>query len=164
MDLCVCLIYVVSVFVNTRVMEKSLEYKKVVGNIMMTDPIADMLIRIKNAYRAGHATMVVPRSVLKLRIAALLVEQRCLRGVEEHGRTGRELLLTLHYPEAVPSVRDVRRVSKPGSRIYVDEQHIPRLQPHFGFAIISTSKGLMTGSSARKAGMGGEVLGLIFKK
>jgi small subunit ribosomal protein S8 len=127
---------------------------------MMTDPIADMLTRIRNATRARHPRVDLPASKLKIEIARILKEEGYLANfkvVDEKGR--RVLRVFLRYTPGRRSViTDVKRVSRPGSRRYVGRAHIRAVMGGMGVSIISTPRGLMTGGAARKEGVGGELL------
>ena len=133
----------------------------------MTDPIADVLTRIRNAISASHEIVEVPASKLGTQIARILKEQGYITGYEprppDRGRTGDLIEIRLRYTEDRTSViSGLRRVSRPGQRTYVDHAHIPRIQGGMGTAIISTSKGVMTGHEARIAGVGGEVVARVW--
>jgi small subunit ribosomal protein S8 len=126
----------------------------------MTDPIADMLTRIRNGYQARHRRVDVPASNLKREIARVLAEERFIDNFAffEDGKQGK-LRLYLRYDEANKSIiRGIQRASKPGLRQYTTKGKIPRILRGLGTAVISTSKGVMTDKDARKAGVGGEVL------
>jgi len=128
---------------------------------MMTDPIADMLTRIRNAQAVGKATVVLPMSKLKHAVAGLLAREGWLETVAtQKGATGRdELTLTLRYRKpGVPKITSIRRVSTPGRRVYVTRGAIPQVKRGTGIAVLSTSKGLLTNREARKQGLGGEVI------
>src|SRR5205823_14315470 len=133
----------------------------------MTDPIADLLTRVRNAAAAQHHDVSIPSSRLGREIARILHEQGYIEAFEVHepaeGRPGEELTITLKYTQArKPVITGLQRVSRPGQRTYVDHAHIPRVQGGMGTAIISTSKGLMTGHEARIAGVGGEVVAQVW--
>jgi small subunit ribosomal protein S8 len=133
----------------------------------MTDPIADLLTRIRNAAAAQHQDVTIPSSKLGREIARILREQGYIEAYDVHdpapGRPGEELTITLKYTQArKPVITGLRRVSRPGQRTYVDHAHIPRVQGGMGTAIISTSKGVMTGHEARIQGIGGEVLAQVW--
>ncbi len=133
----------------------------------MTDPIADLLTRIRNAAAAQHHDVTIPSSRLGTEIARILREQGYIEAYEVHdpaeGRPGQELTITLKYTQArKPVISGLQRVSRPGQRTYVDHAHIPRIQGGMGTAIMSTSKGLMTGHEARIEGVGGEVLAQVW--
>ncbi|MDZ7270454.1 MAG: 30S ribosomal protein S8 [candidate division KSB1 bacterium] len=126
----------------------------------MTDPIADYLTRIRNALRAGHKKVDIPASRLKTEITRILQEQHFIHSfvLVEDGKQG-ILRIYLRYDEnEEPVISGLERVSKPGQRKYVGAAEIPRVLNNLGIAILSTSKGVMTGQQARKAGVGGEVL------
>lgn len=133
----------------------------------MTDPIADLLTRMRNAAKAQHHDVTLPASKLKAEVARILKEQGYIEDYEVHaaagGRPGMELTVTLKYTaERKPVITGLQRVSRPGQRTYVDHAHIPRIQGGMGTAIISTSHGLMTGHDARAAGVGGEVVARVW--
>ena len=132
----------------------------------MTDPIADLLTRIRNAAAAQHHDVSIPSSRLGTEIARILREQGYIEDYEVRdavGRPGEELTITLKYTQArKPVITGLKRVSRPGQRTYVDHAHIPRVQGGMGTAIISTSKGVMTGHDARIAGVGGEVVAQVW--
>jgi len=127
---------------------------------MTTDPIADMLTRIRNAVQAKHARVDLPSSKLKIEIARILKEEGYLTNykvVEEKGK--KTLRVFLRYtPDRHGVITDLRRVSRPGSRRYVGKTEIRAVVGGMGIAILSTPRGLMTGHSARKQGVGGELL------
>ena len=133
----------------------------------MTDPIADLLTRIRNAAKAQHHEVTLPSSKLKREVARILKEEGYIEAYEVHpaaeGRPGEELTVVLKYtPERRPVITGLQRVSRPGQRTYVDHAHIPRIQGGMGTAIISTSKGVMTGHDARREGVGGEVVARVW--
>src|SRR5438132_9300215 len=133
----------------------------------MTDPIADFLTRMRNAAKAQHHDVTLPASKLKQELARILKEQGYIEDYEvrpaRDERPGLELTVTLKYTaERKPVITGMQRVSRPGQRTYVDHSHIPRIQGGMGTAIISTSRGLMTGHDARAAGVGGEVLARVW--
>lgn len=127
---------------------------------MMTDPIADMLIRIKNALMARHKSVIVPASKIKLEIARILKEEGYIEDfkyVKEEPQA--KIEITLKYDENKrPVIAGLKRVSKPGRRIYRGYRDLPKVLDGFGIAIISTSQGIMTDHEARKRKIGGEVL------
>ena len=130
----------------------------------ITDPIADMLTRIRNASTAKHATVDVPASNLKKAICNILVEEGYVKSVQsiEDNKQG-VLRLTLKYGENnKPVITGLRRVSKPGLRIYTNCEEMPKVMKGLGVAIISTSKGVMTDKAARAAHVGGEVLAFVW--
>jgi small subunit ribosomal protein S8 len=126
----------------------------------MTDPIADMLTRIRNAIAVGHDHVLVPSSKIKLAIARLLKEEGFIRDYEvTKDRPQPVIRIWLKYTkEREPVLGGLKRVSKPGRRVYTGRQEIPWVQSGMGIAILSTSKGVMTGRQARRLGVGGEVL------
>ncbi|MEK7659777.1 MAG: 30S ribosomal protein S8 [Patescibacteria group bacterium] len=126
----------------------------------MTDPIADMINRIKNAQRVGHTSVVVPYSKLLWNVAEILEKEGFISAAQKRGRKiVRTMELTLKYStEKEPRVHGVRRVSKPSCRIYENSRALKSVKQGTGLAIVSTSKGLMTNSQARTAKMGGEIM------
>lgn len=131
----------------------------------VSDPIADMLTRIRNAAMAGHPLVAMPSSGIKRAIARILQEEGFLGGfeeVEDAGRPGRVLRLKIKYVgerrERRPVVSGLSRVSRPGRRVYTGKRQIPWVRSGMGVAILSTPKGVMTGTRARQLGVGGEVL------
>ena len=130
---------------------------------MMTDPIADMLTRIRNACQAAHKWVDMPVSTKKIEIARLLEASHFVHAhkVLEDGRFG-VLRVYLKYHEGKPVIRHLERVSRPGRRRYVDKHDIPRVRNGLGMAILSTSAGVLSDRAARDRGVGGEVLALIW--
>ena len=129
-----------------------------------TDPIADLLTRIRNASCAKHPSVDVPASNLKKAICQILVDEGYIKSVQliEDSKQG-TLRLTLKYQEnGQPVIAGLRRVSKPGLRIYTNCEDMPRVMKGLGTAIISTSKGVMTDKAARAANVGGEVLAFVW--
>ncbi|RMG92081.1 MAG: 30S ribosomal protein S8 [Zetaproteobacteria bacterium] len=131
---------------------------------MMMDRIADMLTRIRNAQMAGIEKIELPASKMLESIAKLLKEEGYLAGVKAYNHKGhRYLRLTLKYDEeGAPVIREIKRVSKPGRRVYAGAKELPRVKNGYGVAIISTSQGIMTDKLARKANVGGEILCTVF--
>jgi len=125
----------------------------------MTDPIADMIIRIKNALAARHEEVVIPHSKVKQAIADILATEGYVSGVEVKA-TGHQpdLIVKLKYTNRAPAITDVRRLSTPGRRLYASAKHIPRALGGYGITIVSTSSGIMTDKDARKKNAGGELL------
>ncbi|HEX6797380.1 MAG TPA: 30S ribosomal protein S8 [Ktedonobacterales bacterium] len=125
----------------------------------MTDPIADMLTRIRNAIMARHSRVLIPASKMKIAIAAVLKEEGYIRDydVVQDGPQG-TLRVTLKYVDKRPVLTQLKRVSKPGLRVYTRRDSIPRVRGGLGTAIISTPQGLMTGRRAYQLGLGGEVV------
>jgi len=127
---------------------------------MLTDPIADMLTRIRNAAMAGHETTLIPASRIKQNIAKLLKSEGFISGFEVTGvKPQRQIKVVLRYDEkGVPAVSGLERISKPGLRVYVQRGEIPRVYGGLGVAMLSTPQGVMTGYQAWRAGVGGELL------
>ena len=133
----------------------------------MTDPIADFLTRIRNAITAAHETVDIPSSKVKQELARILEEQGYIEGfsvLPPNPRRPNELIeIHLKYTQSRESViSGLRRVSRPGKRVYVDARHIPKVLGGMGTAIVSTSRGMMTGHEARREGVGGEVLAEVW--
>jgi len=130
----------------------------------MTDPIADMLTRVRNANQAYHDTVAMPSSTLKTRIAEILQKEGYIAGWKvEDARVGSTLTIDLKYgPNRERSIAGVRRVSKPGLRVYAKSTSLPKVLGGLGVAIISTSTGLLTDRQAAKKGVGGEVLAYVW--
>ena len=133
----------------------------------MTDPIADFLTRLRNGAKAQHHEVTIPSSKLKQELARILKEQgyieawHMLEADAEH--PGARIVVTLKYTkDRKPVISGIKRVSRPGRRDYVDHAHIPKVQGGLGTAIISTSRGVMTGHDARKLGVGGEVVASVW--
>lgn len=134
---------------------------------MLTDPVADFLTRLRNAAQAQHEHVTMPSSKLKRELARILSEQGYIEGFEVlpagSEQPGERLTMTLKYTdERVPVITGLERVSRPGRRRYVDHASIPRVQGGMGTAILSTSKGVMTGHDARRQGVGGEVVARVW--
>ena len=126
----------------------------------MTDPIADLLTRIRNAAQAGHRSVEIPASRLKREISRVLAEERFIDNFAfyDDGKQG-QLRLYLRYDESNESIiQGIRRLSRPGLRQYAAKDGLPRVRRGLGVAILSTSRGVMTDRDARRAGIGGEVL------
>jgi len=129
---------------------------------VLSDPIADMLTRIRNAAQARHANVKVPVSKMKREIAKILHEEGYIRGFQLVGK-GQSLRIRLKYnANREPVLRGLTRVSKPGRRVYVPKDKLPRVFGGLGIAIVSTSQGIMTARDARKRGIGGEVVGYVW--
>jgi len=130
----------------------------------MTDPIADMLTRLRNANSAYHDTVSMPHSKLKAGVAQILKEQGYIAGWNvEDATVGKTLTLDLKFgPNRERSIAGIRRVSKPGLRVYAKSTSLPRVLGGLGIAIISTSNGLMTDRQCAKKGVGGEVLAYVW--
>jgi small subunit ribosomal protein S8 len=131
---------------------------------MMSDTIADMLTRIRNANAANHHTVAVPASKMKVEIARVLAAEGFVEGFEVDGEVPQQLL-TITLKPRTPRGRalsGLRRISRPGLRVYARKTELPRVLGGLGIAIISTSHGLMTGQAAQRAGLGGEVLAYVW--
>ena len=125
----------------------------------MTDPITDILNRIRNAQAVLHSTVFVPFSNLKYEMAKILEREGFIEKVEKkRKRLKRFIEITLKYTDNIPAISGLKRISKPGQRIYFNRRKIKKVKGGYGIAIISTSKGLMTEKEARKQKMGGEVI------
>jgi len=125
----------------------------------MTDPIADMLTRVRNALAAGKLSVAMPSSKQKLAIAKLLKDEGYINDVSVQDIDGKPVMeIALKYYEGRPVIDLIKRVSRPGLRVYKGKDELPEVMGGLGVAVISTSKGLMTDRAARKAGHGGEVL------
>jgi len=124
---------------------------------MMTDPIADMLTRIRNGYTVRKSEVNVPFSNIKMAIAEILVREGYLAKVEKSA-DGRQFVLTLKYVNKTPVVHEINRLSKPGNRCYVGKGEIKEVLNGFGMSIISTPQGLMTNREAKAAALGGELI------
>ena len=132
--------------------------------MQITDPVADMLTRIRNANSAKHDTVDVPASNLKKAIAQILLEEGYIKSftVEENGNQG-NIHITLKYQaKKQPVISGLRRISKPGLRIYAGAEELPRVLKGLGIAIVSTSKGVKTDKKARELHIGGEVLAFVW--
>jgi small subunit ribosomal protein S8 len=131
---------------------------------MQTDPIADYLTRIRNGIRAGHDEVEIPFSNLKIELSRILKEQGYIKDFQRKPAAVGELIsVELKYTEErQPVIYGIERVSRPGRRRYVDHNNIPRVQGGTGTAIVSTSRGVMTGHEARANGVGGEVVAYVW--
>jgi small subunit ribosomal protein S8 len=128
---------------------------------MMTDPIADMLTRIRNGQQAEKVSVAMPGSKVKRAIAKVLKEEGYIEDFSEGGGAKPVLDIKLKYYEGRPVIDRLERVSVPGRRTYRGKDELPRVSGGLGIAIVSTSKGIMTESAARAAGLGGEVICLV---
>jgi small subunit ribosomal protein S8 len=129
--------------------------------VMMTDPIADMFTRIRNGQSAAKTAVKMPSSKVKVAIANLLKEEGYISEFSVAEGVKPELTVELKYFEGKEVIEVIKRVSRPGLRVYKGAQELPKVLAGMGIAIISTSKGLMTDRAARSAGLGGEVLGFV---
>jgi len=130
----------------------------------MTDPIADMLTRIRNSQMRGKSVVMTPASKLRVRVLEVLADEGYIRGFEEtKGEDGHPAIeISLKYYEGEPVIRELKRVSKPGRRVYMGVDDLPSVRQGLGVSIVSTSKGVMSDANARQANVGGEVLCTIF--
>lgn len=130
----------------------------------MNDPIADMLTRVRNAQKASHRRVDMPISKVKIEIARILAENHFIHDfkVLDDGRHGVLRLYLKYTDEESPVIRSLERVSKPGRRRYVDADSIPRVRSGMGIAILSTSRGVMTGREARDERVGGELMATVY--
>ena len=132
----------------------------------VTDPIADMLTRVRNANLAMHDTVVMPSSKLKEALAQILQREGYIAGFttrENEGKPGKSLEITLKYSgDRTRTISGLKRVSKPGLRVYTNHERLPRVLGGLGVAVLSTSQGLMTDSEARKRRVGGEILCFVW--
>ncbi|MDY6943219.1 MAG: 30S ribosomal protein S8 [Pseudomonadota bacterium] len=129
----------------------------------MTDPIADMLTRIRNGQNASKTQVAMPSSRLKIAIAKLLQEEGYVSDVRCHGEEGKPVLsVSLKYHDGRPVIERIERTSRPGLRVYRSKDELPSVLGGLGIAIVSTSKGLMTDRAARQQGLGGEILCTVY--
>lgn len=127
---------------------------------MMTDPIADMLTRIRNGIHAKHDSVEIPASKVKKALAQVLLDEGYIDGykVDDEGAQGKIVVDLKYGPNDEKVISGIRRISKPGLRVYVNKDEVPRVLGGLGIAVISTSKGIVTDRVARKEGVGGEVI------
>ena len=130
----------------------------------MNDPIADMLTRIRNSQMRGKSTVMTPGSKLRARVLDVMADEGYIRGYEEtkDERGHPAIEISLKYYEGEPVIRELKRVSKPGRRVYMGVGDIPSVRQGLGVSIVSTSKGVMSDASARSQNVGGEVLCTLF--
>ena len=131
----------------------------------MTDPIADMLTRIRNSLQAGHKTTSIPASKMKVEIAKILKQEGYILDYSVEGETAKDKVITINLKydeEGKKVISGLKRISKPGLKVYAKSNDVPRVLNGLGIAIISTSKGLMTDRDARKAKLGGEVVAYVW--
>ena len=131
---------------------------------MMNDPIGDMLTRIRNAQMRGKSTVSTPASKLRAWVLDVLADEGYIRGYERGSDANGHptIEISLKYYEGEPVIREVKRVSKPGRRVYMSVGDIPQVRQGLGISIVSTSKGVMSDAAARGANVGGEVLCTVF--
>ncbi len=130
----------------------------------MNDPIGDMLTRIRNSQLRGKSTVKAPASTLRARVLDVLLSEGYIRGYEKTPTANGqgEFEISLKYYEGTPVIREVKRVSKPGRRVYMGVKDIPTVRNGLGISIVSTPKGVMSDANARAANVGGEVLCTVF--
>ncbi len=128
----------------------------------LTDPVADMLTRIRNASKQHHELVDVPYSKVKMEIAKILLEEGYIASCEVVEDTHKTIRITLKYFENKPVIQGLKRISKPGLRMYAEVENLPRVLNGLGTAIISTSKGIVTDKKARELNVGGEVMAYIW--
>jgi len=125
----------------------------------MVDSISDMLTRIKNAQAVSHQTVNIPFSKVKFNLAKVLEKEGLIESITTYGRKIKKIIeIKLKYEKGQPAIKELKRISKPGQRIYLKKSQIRSVRQGFGLAIISTSAGLMTNKEAKKKGLGGEVI------
>ncbi|SEM58518.1 SSU ribosomal protein S8P [Roseovarius tolerans] len=130
----------------------------------MNDPIGDMLTRIRNSQMRGKSTVLTPASKMRVRVLDVLEAEGYIRGYEQvTGENGHPAIeISLKYFEGTPVIREMKRVSKPGRRVYMGVKDIPQIRQGLGVSIVSTPKGVMSDAAARAANVGGEVLCTVF--
>ncbi len=130
----------------------------------MNDPLGDMLTRIRNAQMRGKSTVLTPASKLRAWVLDVLMDEGYIRGYERtsDAKGHPALEISLKYYEGAPVIREIKRVSTPGRRVYMNVQDIPQVRQGLGVSIVSTSKGVMSDANARQANVGGEVLCTVF--
>lgn len=132
-------------------------------SMQSTDPVADLLTRIRNAIAAGKTEVRMPSSKLKLAIAKQLQKSRYLSDVTIENGTPRDtLVITIHEAGSSPNITEIQRVSTPGRRVYSSASEIPRFKSGRGVMLVSTSKGILTDHEARKSGLGGELICKVY--
>ncbi|WP_108482926.1 30S ribosomal protein S8 [Oceaniglobus ichthyenteri] len=130
----------------------------------MNDPIGDMLTRIRNSQMRGKSTVLTPASKLRAWVLDVLADEGYIRGYEKAtGKDGHPALeISLKYYEGTPVIREIKRVSTPGRRVYMGAENLPSVRQGLGVSIVSTSRGVMSDANARSANIGGEVLCTVF--
>ncbi|HCK77025.1 MAG TPA: 30S ribosomal protein S8 [Gammaproteobacteria bacterium] len=129
----------------------------------MSDPIADMLTRIRNALAVRKRAVTIPASNIKQAIARVLKEEGYISDVETHKEGAHQnMTITLRYADGVGAIEEIQRISRPGRRVYCSVADMPQVNGGLGIVMVSTSKGLMTGRQARSSGVGGEVVCRVF--
>ncbi len=128
----------------------------------MSDPIADMLTRIRNGQMAGHDSVMMPSSKAKVALAKVLADEGYVSAYSINENNGKpELFVALKYFEGQPVIEMIKRVSRPGLRVYKNKNELPQVIGGLGVAVVSTSKGVMSDRAARQAGVGGEIICLV---
>jgi len=130
--------------------------------MVMTDPIADMLTRIRNANQLKNETVSMPTSKVKVEIAKILLEEGYITSYEVTGDVKKELTITLKYVGSERAITGLKRISKPGLRVYASAKEMPRVLNGLGIAIVSTPNGMVTDKVARKGNVGGEIVAYIW--
>jgi small subunit ribosomal protein S8 len=128
----------------------------------MQDPVSDLLTRIRNAQMAGHVSVEIPNSRLKRSILQVMLDEGYISGFTASEDTKSVITVELKYHNGTPVIEEIKRVSRPGLRIYKESGDLPDVRGGLGVAIVSTNKGVMTEKSARAQGVGGEVLCMVF--
>ena len=129
----------------------------------MQDPLSDMLTRIRNSQLAGHAVVRMPESKLKIAVAGVLKQEGYISEFKKEDSASKDnLTIDLKYYNGKPVIVEIKRISRPGLRQYVNSKNLPKVKGGLGTAVISTSKGVMTDRAAKSAGVGGEVLCTVF--
>ena len=129
----------------------------------MQDPLSDMLTRIRNSQLAGHAVVRMPESKLKIAVARVLKQEGYISEFKKEDSASKDnLTIDLKYHNGKPVIAEIKRISRPGLRQYVNSKNLPKVKGGLGTAVISTSKGVMTDRAAKSAGFGGEVLCTVF--
>lgn len=128
----------------------------------MQDPVADMIVRIKNAQQAAKVIVAMPTSNMKVSIAEVLKNEGFIKGYSVAGDIKAELTIELKYFNGKAVIEQIKRVSRPGLRVYKNADELPKVSDGLGIAIVSTSKGLMTDRAARAANVGGEIICTVF--
>ncbi|MDO4721180.1 MAG: 30S ribosomal protein S8 [Peptostreptococcaceae bacterium] len=126
----------------------------------MTDPIADMLTRVRNASSVKHETVDIPASNMKKEISRILLEEGYIKGYDviEDGKQGLIRMQLKYGPDGQKVITGIKKISKPGMRVYADKNNVPKVLNGIGISVISTSKGILTDKQARELGVGGEVI------
>lgn len=128
----------------------------------MQDPISDLLTRVRNAQMAGHDSVDVPNSKIKRSILQVLLDEGFINGFAATDEVKSSIHVDLKYHNGAPVIEEIKRISRPGLRIYKESAELPQVRGGLGVAIVSTNKGVMTDKRARAAGVGGEVLCTVF--